>query len=84
MQVSIADAKARFAEIIRRAEGGEEIVLTRHGRAVAHLTPAVSTNRRPLIGALAGQIQISDDFDEMPDDFMVGFREESSTTPGAS
>lgn len=73
MQVSIADAKARFAEIIRRAESGEDVVLTRHGRAVARLTPAIKTGGVSLVGALAGQIDIAADFDELPDDFMAEF-----------
>lgn len=70
MQVSIAEAKARFAEIIRRAESGEDVVLTRHGRPVAHLTPAVRTQGTGLLGACAGQIRMADDFDELPADFM--------------
>ena len=39
-ELSIAHAKARFAEAVRRAERGETIVLTRHGRPVARLEPA--------------------------------------------
>ena len=39
-ELSIARAKAGFAEAVRRAEGGETIVLTRHGRPVARLGPA--------------------------------------------
>lgn len=35
----IGEAKARFAECIREAEGGATIVLTRHGRPVALLSP---------------------------------------------
>ena len=35
----IARAKARFAEAVRRAERGETVVLTRHGRPVARLGP---------------------------------------------
>jgi prevent-host-death family protein len=35
----IGEAKARFAECIREAEGGATIVLTRHGRPVALLAP---------------------------------------------
>jgi prevent-host-death family protein len=39
MRVAVTDAKAQLTELIRRAEGGEEIVLTRHGHAVARLVP---------------------------------------------
>jgi prevent-host-death family protein len=35
-----ADAKARFSELLARAEQGEEIAIRKHGRIVAKLTPA--------------------------------------------
>lgn len=50
--VSIAKAKARFAECIRRAEAGERVVLTRHGRPVAQLAPIGSPPE-----ALAGELR---------------------------
>ena len=37
MQVAITDAKARLTDLVRRAEAGEEVVLTRHGHAVVRL-----------------------------------------------
>ena len=39
----IAQAKARFAECVRRAEAGERVILTRHGRPVAQLSPVAPT-----------------------------------------
>jgi prevent-host-death family protein len=58
-QVSIADAKARFAALIARAEAGERIVVTRNGRPVACLMPLPE---RPRIkyGDLRG-IRVPDD-----------------------
>jgi prevent-host-death family protein len=38
--VPIAEAKAKLAALVNRAEAGEEIVLTRHGRPAAKLVPA--------------------------------------------
>jgi prevent-host-death family protein len=38
--VSAAKAKAQFAECLRRAEAGDSVVITRHGRAVAALVRA--------------------------------------------
>lgn len=38
--VSVAEAKTRFAEYVRRAEMGEFVVLSRHGKAVAALVSA--------------------------------------------
>jgi prevent-host-death family protein len=37
--VSVADAKARLSEILDRVEAGEEVVITRRGKAVARLAP---------------------------------------------
>ncbi len=51
----IAKAKARFAECVRRAERGETIVLTRHGRPVARLEP--TSGRRPGALDLPGEVR---------------------------
>ena len=39
MQISVTDAKAKLTELVRRAEAGDEIVLTRHGQPTARLVP---------------------------------------------
>jgi prevent-host-death family protein len=38
--VSAADAKAGFADLLRRAEAGDEIVVTRNGEPIARLVPS--------------------------------------------
>lgn len=38
MEVGIAEAKDRLSELIGRAEQGEAVTITRHGRAVATLS----------------------------------------------
>lgn len=38
-EFGVADAKARFSELLARAEAGETIIIRRHGRAVAKLAP---------------------------------------------
>lgn len=38
-EFGVADAKARFSELLARAEAGETITIRRHGRAVAKLGP---------------------------------------------
>lgn len=37
MELAIDDAKERLPELVRRAEAGENVVLTRNGHAVAQL-----------------------------------------------
>ena len=39
MHGSVTDANGQLTEWVRRAEAGEEIVLTRHGHAAVRLTP---------------------------------------------
>ena len=52
MRISVSEAKAQLTELVRRAEAGEDIVLTRHGRAAirfAPLTPMKSRAERERI-----------------------------------
>lgn len=39
MEVSVSDAKARLTDLVRQAEAGEDVVLTRHGKPVMRLVP---------------------------------------------
>lgn len=39
MKVAVSEAKGQFAELVCRAEAGEEVVLTRHGQSVVQLVP---------------------------------------------
>jgi len=39
MKVSVSDAKGQLTELVRRAEAGEDVVLTRHGHDVIRLAP---------------------------------------------
>ena len=64
-RVGVAEAKAKFAELLKRAEAGETIGITRHGRTVAMLTPpARPDSLRSVRGIWAGRgFWIADDFD---------------------
>lgn len=42
MQISLTEAKAKLTDLVRRAEAGEEVVLTRHGQPAVRLVPAQS------------------------------------------
>jgi prevent-host-death family protein len=39
MEIAVADAKPIFSELLRRANAGEEVVVTRHGRPYARIAP---------------------------------------------
>lgn len=44
--VPVAEAKAHFSELLKAVEAGEEVVITRRGRAVARLS-----SQKPLKAA---------------------------------
>jgi prevent-host-death family protein len=43
MRIGAFEAKNKLSALLERAERGEEIVITRHGRAVARLVPMADT-----------------------------------------
>ena len=45
--VNLAQAKARLSELLDKVEAGHEVVITRRGKAVAHLSPAIRP-KKPL------------------------------------
>lgn len=53
MRISVTDAKAQLTDLVRRAEAGDEVILTRHGHAAVRLVPvkavADAKSRRVLL-----------------------------------
>jgi prevent-host-death family protein len=39
MRAAVTSAKGKLTELVRRAEAGEEVLLTRHGQPVVRLVP---------------------------------------------
>ena len=47
LTVSLAHAKAHLGELVDKVEAGEEVVITRHGKPVAHMRQS-EPPRKPL------------------------------------
>jgi prevent-host-death family protein len=63
------EAKTQLSKLVERAEGGEEIVITRRGEPAVRLVPAKRGGGfASLAGIWQGQVKIGDDFDELPPD----------------
>ena len=58
------DAKTRLSELVAAAERGEEVVIARDGKPAARLVAVVTQHPPVQLGALAGQIELAEDFDE--------------------
>ena len=74
-------AQQRFPELVARARRGEDIIITERNQPVvkfvaveqgmkaSNARPAVPTKRRRRPGSAKGLVHISDDFDELLEDF---------------
>jgi prevent-host-death family protein len=59
MRVSVTEAKGQLTELVRRAEAGEEVVLTRHGHPAARLLPVKPALDRKSRHALLESVRTS-------------------------
>jgi prevent-host-death family protein len=74
VKVGMHEAKSQLSKLVELAEGGEEVVIQRSGRPVARLV--AMEQRRPVaeaFGTLRGEIELADDFDELPAEFLEHF-----------
>jgi prevent-host-death family protein len=55
MTVSVHEAKTQLSKLLDLLEEGEEIIIQRHGRPVAHLVRAQAASK-PQFGAMRGEI----------------------------
>jgi prevent-host-death family protein len=79
MNVSVYEAKTHLSRLLARAEAGEEIVISRHGRPVARLGPIRPARRPRKLGLLKGRIRIGRNFDApLPEDVLAAFEGDST------
>jgi prevent-host-death family protein len=56
MRISVTDAKGQLTELVRRAEAGEDVVLTRHGQPAVRLVAVQAVpdrlTRRKILDAI--------------------------------
>lgn len=68
------EAKTSLSKLVKRVEAGEDVVISRNGEPVARLVPIERTSpRASVLGVWQGQVRMSDDFDELPDDIAEAF-----------
>jgi len=67
-EIGAFEAKTRLSELLDRVDQGHVYVITKRGRPVAELRPAVAERTGLKFGCDAGRIRIGDDFDApLPD-----------------
>ena len=65
-QFKLAEAKARFSELVQKAMLGEEVIVSKENRPVVKIVPIKPAKRKPGTGK---GIWMSPDFDQPLDDF---------------
>jgi prevent-host-death family protein len=66
--VDIHGAALPLSELVDRALGGEEVIITRAGTPVVRLMPVRQSDAPRRGGQWKGKVCIADDFDALPDD----------------
>jgi prevent-host-death family protein len=72
-QYNVHEAKTHLSRILEQVATGQEVVISKAGEPVAKVVPLHPKVKRTDCGSLRGQIHISDDFDELPDDLADAF-----------
>ncbi|MCY4392051.1 MAG: type II toxin-antitoxin system prevent-host-death family antitoxin [Chloroflexi bacterium] len=66
--VSAEQAQEEFVDLLTRVEAGEEVIITREGRAVGKLVAYRERGKRQF-GSLKGRIKLDDSFfDPLPEE----------------
>jgi len=64
---NVAEAKAQFSTLVRKALQGEDVVIARDNKPLVRLVPVGVPARKP--GSAKGRVTIAVDFDAPLDDF---------------
>jgi prevent-host-death family protein len=64
---NVAEAKAQFSTLVRKALQGEDVVIARDNKPLVRLVPVGVSSRKP--GSAKGRVKIAADFDAPLDDF---------------
>ncbi len=75
-EIQSSEVKARLPHFLDAVEQGETIVITRHGRPVAHLVPAPASDKERVRRALDGITALCQATSRMPLDELLASRHE--------
>ncbi len=82
LEVNVHEAKTHLSRLLQRVMDGEEVVIARSGRPVARLVPYAPRPSERQPGRYAGQIVMSEDFDDdLPEEVLALFEGAGSADP---
>jgi prevent-host-death family protein len=68
-QFNVAQAKARFSELVRKALAGEDVIIAKDNKPVLKLAPLARPAGRRRPGSAKGKVWMARDFDATPEGF---------------
>ena len=66
---NVAEAKARFSELVRKALSGQEVIIARDNKPLLRLVPLDQRGGPRQPGSAKGKVWMAPDFDQTPEDF---------------
>ncbi len=73
-RVGMHEAKTNFSRLVESARHGEDVIVERSGRPVAKIVAYDEPHGlMALKGIWKGQVEIADDFDDLPGDLQHAF-----------
>lgn len=70
---NVHEAKTNLSRLLKQVENGEEVVIAKDGDPVARLVPMPKKTGVREMGFAKGQVWMSDDFNETPEEFKEYF-----------
>jgi len=70
--IDVHKAKAKLSELVRDAEAGKRVVISRRGRPVVELVP-LQRQRSLKFGMDHGLVHLAPDFDVLPEEILRDF-----------
>ncbi len=67
--VGLYEAKTRLSQLVRDAMAGQDVVITRNGKAAVRLVPVTADPVVREMGFFSAGVTIAPDFDARPDEF---------------
>lgn len=70
---NISEVKAQLSSLLEKVKMGEEVIIGKAGYPIAKIVPFERKDRKRTPGLLLNQIEIKDDFDTLPEEFLENF-----------
>jgi prevent-host-death family protein len=66
---NVAEAKAQFSSLVRKAVAGEDIIISKDHKPLVKLVALVQPRQARKPGSAKGRVRLAADFDRTPPDF---------------